>query len=170
MKFRLLTLAALLVGTALAAPLPFPKAEKKRAPLPLPQALQGLWEVKGRTGPNGVNFGISVTQKYVKIEGTTWSYLRADKTSSTTQCEMTLDASQKPAHLDLGYPMALAGGLAGRLAIAGPYMTGIVEVDGDTMKYCYALRSDRPTTFTPTNPREYLLTLERVVEKPVKKR
>jgi uncharacterized protein (TIGR03067 family) len=173
MTFRLLTLTALLVGTAVAAPLPFPKAVKKRA-LPLPDALQGLWEVKSRTGPGGVRFAVSTVQKYVKIEGTTWTYLRDDKVTPGTKCEMTLDPNHKPAHLDLGYPttarVAAAGALAARLVLEGPYMSGIVELDGDTMKYCYALRSDRPTSFTPTNPREYLITLERVVEKPVKKR
>src|SRR5262245_59129326 len=105
MKFRLLTLAALLVGTALAAPLPFPRAVKKRAALPLPDALQGLWEVKSRTGPGGLRFAVSTVQKYVKIEGTTWTYLRNDRTPGT-QCEMTLDPNHKPAHLDLGFPMA----------------------------------------------------------------
>ncbi|NBO92865.1 MAG: hypothetical protein EBV06_11240 [Planctomycetia bacterium] len=162
MTLRLLTLIALLVGSVLAAPLPFPKPVKNKPASALPDAMQGLWEVKTRTGPNGLNFAISITQKYVKIDRTTWTFLRADKTTTGMQCSLTINPNQKPAHLDLGFPMAIGVGAINGINAAGPYMTGIVEVQGDTMKFCYALRTDRPNDFKPANPREYLYTLERV--------
>lgn len=173
MNARLLVaLVLLLGGTALAAPLPFPKPAKKKAKLDLPDALQGIWEVKSRTMNGGVNMGIVSTQKFVKIEGNNWTFLRTDKTPSM-QCEMTLAHGNKPAHLDLGFPTAIGGIAGGRIALAGPYMCGIVEVEGDKMKFCYALRGERPNEFKPINPREYLFTLERVVTDevaPIKKR
>jgi hypothetical protein len=41
-------------------------------------------------------------------------------------------------------------------------MVGLVEVDGDRMRFIYTLRGERPTNFMPKGPRELLYTFERV--------
>ena len=98
------------------------------------------------------------TQKYVRIDGNTWTFLRADKTVPGGACEMTFDLKQSPVALDLSYPAPV------RLAASrtGPYMVGRVEVDGDTLRFCYRLRTDRPESMTPKKAAEYVFTLQRV--------
>src|SRR5262245_28708943 len=132
---RRATVAAVLAVAvaASAAPLPFPKPGKKAAGN-LARAMQGLWEVRSRVSARGTMTVLS-TQKYVRIDGNTWTFLRADRTVPGGACEMTFDLKQSPVALDLSYPAPV------RLAATrpGPYMVGRIEVDGDTMRFCYRL-------------------------------
>src|SRR5262245_27839204 len=142
---RRVTVAAVLAlaVAASAAPLPFPKAGKKKATGDLVRAMQGLWEVRSRVSSRNTMSVLS-TQKYVRIEGNTWTFLRADRTVPGGACEMTFDLKQSPVALDLSYPST-----PGLTARAGPYMVGRIEVDGDTMRFCYRLRTNRPELMTP---------------------
>ncbi|MGL4553865.1 MAG: hypothetical protein ACRC33_22125 [Gemmataceae bacterium] len=160
MTARLLTLAALLAGPAVAAPLPFPKPAKEKPEARLIRSMQGLWEVTGRASSRG-NATVLSTQKYVRVEGTTWTFLRADGTVPGGACEMTFDPTQRPATLDLSYPAPVRR--AGTRS--GPYMVGRVEVDGDTMRFCYRLNRDRPDALSPAKAAEYAFALRRVKDR-----
>jgi uncharacterized protein (TIGR03067 family) len=139
-----------------AAPLPFPKPRKKVAG-DLVRAMQGLWEVKSRVSSKATMSVLS-TQKFVRVQGNTWTFLRADHSVPSGPCDMTLDPKQTPVALDLSYPNT------GRPTPArpSPYMVGRIEVDGDTMRFCYRLRTDRPESMTPKKTAEYVFTLQRV--------
>ena len=160
MKARLLlTLALLFSGAALAAPLPKPKPAKK-TPTGL-EAMQGLWEVQSRVRGNGPPLTVPVTQKFVKIEGNTWTFLRADATTpGGTTCQIQLDTNHKPALLDLIFNVPVGG--AAQPAALNLLYTGRMELEGNTLRFCYTLRKERPATMTPQNVGEYLLTLQRV--------
>jgi uncharacterized protein (TIGR03067 family) len=160
MKARLLlVLALLLCYVVQAAPLPKPKPSKKTTSIL--QAMQGLWEVQSRVRGHGPPLTVPVTQKFVKIEGNTWTFLRADATTpGGTTCQIQLDPNHKPALLDLIFNAPVGG--AARPAGLNLLYTGRVEVDGNTMRFCYTLRKERPATMTPQNVGEYLLTLQRV--------
>lgn len=155
---RAIPVAVFLVTLAAsAAPLPFPKP-KKAAGTTLDE-MQGLWEVKSRVSVRAT-FSLLTTQRFVRVQGKAWTFLRADQTSSAGECDLTLDATTKPATLDLSYPARSP--LKGVAGMGGPYMVGRVEVEGDTMRLCYALRTNRPGAMKPAEAREYLITLQRV--------
>ena len=162
MKARMLVALALLFTCAvLAAPLPKPKPKKKSTGL---EAMQGLWEVKSRVRAKGGAMTVTTTQKYVKIEGKAWTFLRADATTPGTRCLMQLNPDQLtsgPASLDLELALNAAGAIR-PVGLASVYYSGLVEVQGDQMRFCYTLRKGRPMTMTPQQTGEYLITLERV--------
>jgi uncharacterized protein (TIGR03067 family) len=155
----LLALALLFTCAVLAAPLPKPKP-KKKATTGL-EALQGLWEVKSKVRARGGAMTVTTSQKFVKIEGNTWTFLRADAATSGITCQIQLDLKQNPAPLDLLMNIN-SPAVVGRPALPSVYYSGLVEVQGDQMRFCYTLRRDRPANMTPQSVGEYLITLERV--------
>jgi uncharacterized protein (TIGR03067 family) len=168
MKARMLVALALLFTCAvLAAPLPKPKPKKPQE-LGI-EALQGLWEVKSKErgiGPNAAlkaNMAITTTQKFVRITDDTWTFLRADRTTAGTRCVMRLEPGPDPkAPFLLDLELALnAAGVARPIGV-NAYMVGLVEMEGNTMKFCYTLRKARPAGMKPQTTTEYLITLERV--------
>jgi uncharacterized protein (TIGR03067 family) len=158
----LLALALLFTCAVLAAPLPKPKPKKKSSTGL--EAMQGLWEVKSRVRAKGGAMAVTTTQKYVKIEGNTWTFLRSDATTAGTRCLMQLNPNQLtagPAPLDLELALNAAGAVR-PVGLSSVYYSGLVEVQGDTIRFCYTLRKERPLTMTPQQTGEYLITLERV--------
>lgn len=164
MRLRVLLVVAAVALTAF-APVPFPKPKEKKGGAKGLEALQGLWRLVDRTGGAAVKvkFKVSPTQR-VRVEGKTWTFGTDNGMGGFRgglSCVMKLDPDRDPAWLDLTPDPA--GMIAPKLAPGGgPYMVGLVAVDGDRMRFVYTVRGERPTSFTPKAPREYVYTFERV--------
>lgn len=166
MKARILLAVAVIVGATAFAPVPFVKEKKPQ--VKDEDALQGVWVIKSRERAGGPPFKGLTSQQYVRIQGKNWQFGRDNGAGGFTFTGLTLtirlDTSKSPAWLDLD--RALPNGGFGKVKKGGapntPYYVGMVEVAGDTMRFVYTLRGERPADFRLTGPREMLITLERV--------
>jgi uncharacterized protein (TIGR03067 family) len=168
MRPRLLTaLAVMILGTGFA---PAPPPRPYRQPRDLLKALQGTWELVSTERADGKG---TAARKgpgmHVRIEGKSWSFVSNPAgpggavRASGISYELKLDPSKSPAHMDLVRALP-----ANAVAAASPRPTvsGIVKVEGDTVKFCYApgLRGDgaRPVSFDKMAAGQMLMTLKRV--------
>lgn len=135
--YRLVCLAALtLTAAALAAPVP--KEVKKR-----PADLNGTWEVvEYHTGGNKVNLA---NTKWV-IDGESLQIQRNNAAlPGKLAVTYSLKKPQGGADNALDYVLTYDEN-AGRPPRTNP---GVFELDGDTLKFCWSSRGERPTECKP---------------------
>lgn len=180
MSLRLLLSCLAILGFApLLTSAPVPKYRAPKTPDPSEQLkkLQGTWEMSyaqdEQRAAAAARLGVvrggaaafrSTTQ--IRIEGTRWSYVRnlRGETRVSTVYNMKIDPTKKPIWLDLL-----------RDGTNVPTMTGILSIEGDTIKFCYVSGSvrivngqpvrqqARPTTFvSDDNGNQMLMILRRV--------
>jgi len=171
MLVRLLLATIALIGMTAFAPVPLPKPPKVTQKTLL-ESMQGDWQmVSTERNLRGGRFTSRSTTR-IRIEDNRWSYVYPNGTEFrvSTTYNIVLDLHQKLATMDL--KRALPGG--GETV----YMSGIVVVEGDTLKFCYSLAINpygtrmRPTTLDPLPENAILMTLKRIggPAKPEKKR
>jgi len=150
------------------APVPKPRPPKGPDPKEMAKNMQGTWQVVGteRAGFKG-KVASSLTRQ-VQITGTSWQYIYNNDgpggprllRTTTSSYTITLDTSKAPVTMDLK-----------RATSDSVYLSGIVTVEGDTMKFCYVLGSrinagegvvSRPQAFDPLPEGAILMTLKRV--------
>jgi len=142
----------------------FAPAPKKKLKDTDPKALEGTWEVviTAATGKKGKKGPPSTVKRQVVIDKGTWTFQTPDGKLPTAKYKMTVDASKKPAWLDLERDTS------GRKF----KVIGIYEITGDTLKFRYVpgvsaakdskvgTPATRPTSFTGTGGAT--MTLKRV--------
>src|SRR5262249_6632873 len=162
----LAALAVMILGTGFA---PAPPPRPYRQPKDLLKALQGTWELVSTERAGGGAVAKKGPGMHVRIEGKSWSFVtnlalkNAAGRASGPSYEVKLDPSKSPAHMDLIRSMPAN---AAPTTPARPTVSGIVKVEGDTVKFCYApgLRGDatRPSSFDKMAAGQMLMTLKRV--------
>lgn len=162
---RLLVGLAALVVAAGFAPAPRPKPDRKMDLKELVKKLQGTWEIVGLERNAAGKGGKSTARSSLRFrfEGQRWSYTTANNmrvAGALPGGELKLDTSKSPPAMDL-VRTALPG-QTGPPAV----MRGIVKVEGDTIKFCYSLASekDRPTSFDKLGANQILMTLKRAAD------
>src|SRR5215217_840666 len=112
------------------APAPKPRPPKGPDPKEVAKNMQGTWQLVGsdRAGFKG-KVAIRSTRQ-VRIDGNTWQYvyntdaLGGAQIRPTTSYNIILDTSKSPVTMDLK-----------RSTTNSVYISGIVTVEGDTMKF-----------------------------------
>jgi uncharacterized protein (TIGR03067 family) len=132
----------LVVAFILAAP------AAKDPPKPVPK-LEGEWVVETMDGPFALPPG-TVIWRFTESK----VFVRGPKGVKPEEAQITVDLKKSPATIDF----RLDQGLIPRTLL------GIIEVDGDNMKLCWALDAgDRPTEFKPNKDKKVVLgTFNRV--------
>jgi len=170
MLVRLLLATIALIGMTAFAPVPLPKPPKVK---PLLESMQGEWEMVSTEQNLRGRRLTSRSSNRIRIEDNRWSYVfpnGGDFRVSTTY-NLTLDLNQKPVAMDLKRPNPRGGSDT-------VYMSGIVVVEGDSLKFCYSFAFNpdgtrmRPTTMDPLPENAVMMTLKRIggPAKPEKKR
>jgi uncharacterized protein (TIGR03067 family) len=169
MRPRLLAaLAVMILGTGFA---PAPPPRPYRQPRDLLKALQGTWQLVSTERADGKGTAPRKgPMMHVRIEGKSWSFVNnppgpgGPARASGISYELKLDASKSPAHMDL--IRSLPVNQPTTTPPPRPTVSGIVKVEGDTVKFCYApgLRGDgaRPASFDKMAAGQMLMTLKRV--------
>jgi len=148
------------------APVPKPRPAKGPDPKEIAKSMQGTWQVVG-TERAGIKARLtSSPTRHIQITDNKWQNVYPNDAGGPGGLRVTslsyniiLDTSKSPVTIDLQRP-----------ANNTVYMSGVVTVEGDTMKFCYILGSrlasgegaSRPMSFDPIPPGATLMTLKRV--------
>lgn len=131
MRYQLLLAALATAASLSAAPVP------KQKVLPLADRLNGAWEVQTRETEGGITDG----------ETTTWTIsegkLISTRGGGMNTWTLTLDVDSDPAHYDLSF--------------ANTRYTGIIEVDGDSLRVCHTIVGYRPKSFSTEQGAEIVI-------------
>jgi uncharacterized protein (TIGR03067 family) len=163
---RLLVGLAALVAVTGFAPAPRPKPDRRMDVKELVKKLQGTWEIvsleRNLTGKTGRTTSRSSLR--FRFEGEKWSYAYPNNNLRAAAPSMggglVLDTSKSPPAMDL-----VRNSQPGQ-STPPARMRGIVKVEGDTIKFCYSLASekDRPTSFDKIGTNQILMTLKRAAD------
>ena len=120
-----------------------PEVQKKEADKKDSEALQGTWVMASKEfmGKKATEDEIKKlgTRLVIKGDAVTISSLDAGEYVVVSELTFTLDPSTKPKSMDVSIT---SGSSKGKKGLA------IYEIDGDTLKVCYAIDEDkRPTRF-----------------------
>jgi len=132
MRFLVLILLLLSLSSVSAAPVP------KNKKLPLAEQILGAWAVESRETDGGKN---------KDNEGTTWTIsegqLVSNRGGTPNTWVLTLDTEADPAKY--------------QLTIGGSGYTGIMEIDGDTLRVCHTMVGIRPKEFSTKEGAEIVI-------------
>jgi uncharacterized protein (TIGR03067 family) len=138
------------------APAPFPKPADK---VPDQKKLQGTWKVvRFARGDTDMTASYARFDRKVVIAGDSWMWQLGGRPSSI-QYTLALDPKKKPRTFDLQRTLPAR---PGRPVPPRTYLRGIYQIEGDTLKLCYAnSREERPTSFTAAGSNHIHMTLKR---------
>lgn len=148
-----LLLGLLLVANSPAfAPAPVYREPPKPKVPELYARMQGVWEVQHANNVVLIRRGVAVkiAPQRIRIEGDCWEFMASDNgpvASLSAKNRIVLDPKVSPTTLDLV-----------QLGFRVEYTTmkGILEVEGDTLRFCYVYAqekgAERPKQFAVGNP------------------
>jgi len=149
MPVRPLLVVLLVAGVAAAAPAPRPRLDRLSEALAV-KNLQGTWTMLRYE--NGGN-PIGAAGLKVKISNDTWAFYREGAAAPSSSYNLAIDATRKPAWLDLT-----------QVSSKTFMLQGIAKVEGDTLTLTFAVSARpgmRPVDFNGTAEGTYLLVLRR---------
>jgi len=155
------------------APAPLPRAPRSTDAAELLKKLQGTWEVVVHQDDLPLPGN---SRRLIHIEGESWRFQTVrgnalQPNRSALSYRIHLDTTSKPVRIDLQRQPRIArrGNLVEQEArvSATPIYQGVIELQGDTLRWCYVMAGGnrevvRPTSLDSPPPGAVLMTLRRV--------